>query len=293
MRKGVSIFFSSALLATLLVTFSLTTTNAIADETPTPSASPLVATAPTNQTKNPSDTYSLGATGPGGGFIFYINTKGFKCGPNFTTTGSPTGGLCHYLEVAPSGWYDGRPGSTDPRFNTTTPTNYYKPIKGIESINDVCLGYNQPEKCLVKSAIGMGYKNSIAIVNQGNDTKYAAGAVRAYKGGAMSDWYLPNLAELNNLLKWDKGLPWKSDATVVTGGTINSPTYGAAAVGLAEFFYMTSTERIGRTTASPKILYNRMWAIWHIKDQYYFGGVEKDNSTRHDNGINIRPIRAF
>ena len=60
----------------------------------------------------------IGSTGPGGGIIFYYDSAGFNCGTGFTNTGSPTGGLCHYLEYAPDGWapndlHDWRDSATD------------------------------------------------------------------------------------------------------------------------------------------------------------------------------------
>ena len=51
-----------------------------------------------------SGACQVGDIGPGGGTIYYYEAAGFKCGNSFSITGSPTGGLCHYLEVAPNGW---------------------------------------------------------------------------------------------------------------------------------------------------------------------------------------------
>jgi len=76
------------------------------------------------------------------------------------------------------------------------------------SITNDSLAYNNA------SGIGLGYKNSLAIVAQGNDTTTAAGAARAYSGGSQSDWYLPSTAELNLLLSVGKKCSSKRYNTV-------------------------------------------------------------------------------
>jgi hypothetical protein len=124
----------------------------------------------------------VGETGPGGGIVFYYNASGFNCGLGFIPTGSPTVGLCHALEVAPTGG------------NTTWATNVYG--------NQTTAVTGADE-----TAIGSGYQNSLDIVNQaGNDVGYSA-AVFAYDYiyGGKSDWYLPSKDELNELCKFAKG----------------------------------------------------------------------------------------
>lgn len=56
------------------------------------------------RTSSGSGPCQVGDIGPGGGIIYYYEAAGFNCGVGSTSTGSPTGGLCHYLEVAPNGW---------------------------------------------------------------------------------------------------------------------------------------------------------------------------------------------
>jgi hypothetical protein len=296
MRKLNSVIVSSVLAAATLA--ALSSSPAHGDETATsvssPSASPTSSSAP----KNSNGVYFVGDIGPGGGFIFYVNKKGFNCGPNYTNTGSPTGGLCHYLEVAPSGWSNVKPGSRDPYLNWATESNRFKAVKGLKSVDDVCLGSNFKgvPSCLASSGVGNGYKNSIAIVKQGNDINTAAGAARAYRGGSLSDWYLPTLAELNNLLKWGKGLPWKSDTTVLGCGTVNSPTYGAETAGLDSYAYHSSTERYRSgdgqqkgVSLNPKY---RSSAVWIIENRV--SCVQEAISGSEKRGItNVRPIRAF
>ena len=91
----------------------------------------------------------LGDTGPGGGKVFYKNLTGFNCGPDHTSTGSPTGGLCNYLEFAPPTW-SGQVG--DPRGKNTTSASNIAAI-GVTPANSRTL-----------AEIGRGYKYSNAIV---------------------------------------------------------------------------------------------------------------------------------
>jgi hypothetical protein len=117
--------------------------------------------------------YALGDTGPGGGKIFYTDINGFACGPTLALT-------CNYLEAAPNNWNGSSP---EPQL-----------FWAITALNGTSIGVNAQG-----TAIGTGYKNSVAIVNQGNDNTTAAGAARAYTGGSKSDWYLPSQGELSTL----------------------------------------------------------------------------------------------
>jgi len=176
-------------------------------------------------------SYVAGNAGPGGGSIYYVDSAGFSCGATYISTGSPTGGLCHYLEVAPYGWNTG----DDPVKRWST-TNYDLLIPRQDST-----AYNNA------LGIGRGYQNSIAIVTSNGDynpsTKdYAAGAARAYTGGSKSDWYLPSTAELNLLCQWNHGVE-SSVITTCTAGTLNSATRGAQSAGIADLNYWSSSER--------------------------------------------------
>jgi hypothetical protein len=174
-------------------------------------------------------TYVVGNTGPGGGIIFYVSSAGFDCGSSFTSTGSPTGGKCNYLEAAPSLWAGG---AADPKRLWAVSA---KQSTGLPEITDDFPANNN------SSAIGLGYKNSLAIVAQGNDNTTAAFVARGYNGGSKSDWYLPTTAELNLLCQWARGVA-PSVTTVCTGGSINSATYGASSAGFVADNYWSSSE---------------------------------------------------
>ena len=143
---------------------------------------------------------TIGNTGPGGGKIFYVSTStGFACGPTLNET-------CYYLEAAPT---SGASAWTDAIYAWSGNTN--------TDIGDSAKG----------TAIGTGYKNSLAIVEQNSTASKAATVARAYAGGFNNDWYLPSKGELNQLYSqktpvggFEAGLYWSS-----TEGSTNSAWY--------------------------------------------------------------------
>ena len=204
--------------------------------------------------------YVVGSVGPGGGFVYYVNDAGFNCGATYSATGSPTGGKCKYLEVAPSGW---NTGSDPTKVWAVTTTN-------VAGITEDASAYNNV------LGVGLGYKNSLAIVDQNGaypTNDYAAGAARAYAGGSKSDWYLPTTAELNLLCQWVRGVS-PSVTTACTGGTSNSATYGAGSAGFVGNSYWSSSEYAA----------NYAWYQFFGSFQFF------DNKT---NTAYVRPVRAF
>jgi hypothetical protein len=118
-------------------------------------------------------SYSVGDTGPGGGTIFYINNSpggfdevGAACSPN-----------CHYLEWAPTTW-----ASEDYKsFEFSNNTNFYGGGTG--------------------TALGSGYGNTLLLATANSDEGWTVAAsevapyVRAYRGGGLSDWFIPSRDE--------------------------------------------------------------------------------------------------
>ena len=129
---------------------------------------------------NPS-VYNIGDTGPGGGKIFYYDEAGFNCGSTFSANGSPSGGKCHYLEVAPNGWSGSM---DDPRAPWAINSFTGSSIPGA-----------------TETAIGSGFKNSVVIVNTiaGFYESFAAGIARGYQNETRREWYLPSIDELQQL----------------------------------------------------------------------------------------------
>jgi len=210
--------------------------------------------------------YEVGSTGPGGGKIFYVNEAGFNCGEAYASNGSPTGGKCNYLEVAPSGWNTG-----------SDPTKPWSPWN--VNIPSVSIGFSLSN---AMSGVGLGYKNSIAIVSQhgaynASSNNYAAGAARAYSGGSKSDWYLPSTAELNLLCQWARGVAPSVTTACSSSGTINSSTYGASSAGFTVNSYWSSAQ------ADTGLAWRHQ----------FDGGVNRQDWADKINNYAVRPIRAF
>jgi hypothetical protein len=205
----------------------------------------------------------IGEVGPGGGRIFYYASAGFNCGTGYTNTGSPAGGLCHYLEAAPT--FGGGARDAQALWAVSAYQN-----------TDVATIANESSVNNTSSGIGLGYKNSLAIVAQnGAGTSYAAGAARAYTGGSKADWYLPTSSELNQMCKWARNQAWVSDTTVCgSSGTLNTGP-GASGFDDAYYDYWSSSE-ISANSARVQ----------------FFGdggqGAPNKNLSK-----NVRPIRAF
>ena len=235
---------------------------------PTPAATPTVTAAATNNAPAApaaaacasGATYTVGSTGPCGGIVYYVDSAGFSCGPTLAL-------VCNYLEVARSGWSTG---GSDPTKLWAVTANQSSNVPGVVP---------QPASLLnVTSEIGLGYKNSVAIVTQGNDTSTAAGAARAYAGGGTTDWYLPTSAELNLLCQWNHGytqsVTTECQSLGAASGTLNTGT-GATTSGFMAGNYWSSSE-YGAINA------------WH---QGFSNGVQ-DYDWKSDPRY-VRPVRAF
>ena len=188
-------------------------------------------------------SYSIGSTGPGGGKIFYITNTPFACGPTLAST-------CKYLEAAPisgiNAWVD-----AVYTFSGNTATEIGVTAQG--------------------TALGTGYKNTLAIVGQsgGGDTPNRAATVsRSYRGpNNLTDWYLPSINELTQL--------YLRQSTI--GGFAAAEALGAGP--LYDDFW-SSTE----SGADGALI------VWFDLTSGADGGVYGNSK----NEINVvRPIRAF
>jgi len=221
--------------------------------------------------------YSVGSTGPGGGIIFYVSEAGFNCGSTFSSTGSPTGGKCHYLEASPISGADA--------WDATITSTWSALSDSRTAFADARL-----------SAIGSGFKNTLAIKDHNPTARNAAILAQAYQGpNSLSDWYLPSSDESVELFaQLQSELP---------GGMIveQDPGYfiqvgGSDPDGLLSGEYWTSTEnespeRVGGVNTYP-------WA-WRLRNtiDHYSGKGSLWEETRKvpdpENFNKIRPIRAF
>ncbi len=113
----------------------------------------------------------IGDTGPGGGKVFYIS-------PTPNTTATPW----RYLEVAPSGWFDGTPNDPKPKWCSSNSSFLPNMVDGSGS------------SVQTKTSIGSGYLNTKIML--ANCTYGAANVAASYQGGGKSDWFLPSKDEL-------------------------------------------------------------------------------------------------
>ena len=240
----------------------------------------------------------VGDNGPGGGVIFYYSAVGFNCGAFFSATGSPSEGLCHYLEVAPANWskpncdstvvWNGRSGVDSNEINVCDPNLHWAdanhqwiPEVAAIAIDPVFAEYN------VLANIGGGYLNSVKIVEfNANCTNpptpsdprpciTAAGAARAFQGGALIDWYLPNMAELNLLCKFAVGDLTGPVTSCTGGGQFPRPA------GLNQKIYWSSS------AAADAYGAHQAWQSWFEDGAYRKGFIGNWVAEF------VRPIRSF
>lgn len=204
-------------------------------------------------------TCQVGDIGPGGGNVFYYSADGFNCGP----TGVDT---CNYLEASPAS-------------GTNAWTTSFSAPWSIETTTAIGVAASG-------TAIGIGYKNSLAIIAQNGaynaiTNKYAAGAARAFQtivsGVQYNDWYLPSRDELNQMCKWsnnqDTSSAAKNNRCSNSIGTNNS---GPGSAGFGASDYQSSTELTSSTSAQQHFAVGSAYLNYHKRFSYVF-----------------RPIRAF
>ncbi len=116
---------------------------------------------------------NLGDIGPGGGTVFYKAVSAFACGPTRSDS-------CLYLEAAPANWS----GSTDQSISLPWSGNTTQSVGS--SGGDTATA----------TAIGWGYRNTLAAIAQSNTANTVITRARAYNGGGLSDWFVPTKDEL-------------------------------------------------------------------------------------------------
>jgi len=226
-------------------TFTVTATNSVGTSVPS-AASNSVTTAVTCAA---GGACIVGDTGPGGGIVFYVQASS----GTFTSTGSDCNTACKYLEVATSHQ------STAIEWATTAAVCY---AAGSDSGSSICQetsiysnSAGQAASRTAATAIGMGMANTNAIYARvttaggAATSAYAAGIAWEFSNNGKTDWHLPSKDELNQMCKWQRGVAWTSDATVCTGGTMNS---GTGASGFTTATYWSSSEYDATLRASSQ-----------------------------------------
>ena len=216
----------------------------------------------------------VGDTGPGGGKVFYVQASG----GTFTSTGSDCGTACKYLEAAPSDQSTGIVWATTAAFCYAAGSDSGSSDCQKNSIYSNTAG--QDASRTAATAIGKGMANTnqiharLTTAGGAGTSTYAAGIAWAYSvaGNSKTDWHLPSKDELNQMCKWQRGVAWTSDATVCTGGTLNS---GTGASGFSAANYWGSSEG-GADGASGQSF-----------NAGFQGNFNKTGT------LSVRPVRAF
>jgi len=113
--------------------------------------------------------YNIGDTGPGGGEIFYCSAEGFIM--------TDTGEICHYLELAPTEYYD--------EYLDT-------PNWAISPYANTLIGGTA-------EAIGTGRNNTTRIVYEIGGYAPPADFCNDYTYNGLTDWFLPSKDEIYQL----------------------------------------------------------------------------------------------
>jgi hypothetical protein len=188
-------------------------------------------------------TCTVGDTGPGGGIVFYVSPNTFGCGADLSST-------CKYLEVDLPITNSQNLGTLDSITKWANTANLTTAI-GAAARN---------------AAIGTGYKNTVAIINQNgafnmSTNRYEAGLAQADTLGGKTDWYMPSRDELTVLSEFLTN--WNQ--IVVPSMFINSSTESSA---------------------------SSVWGLWRPATLGDPGGAAISNPTKNDNNF-VTPIRAF
>lgn len=190
--------------------------------------------------RSTGQVYGLGDIGPGGGLVFLIS-----------------GGLRY--EMAPKSWNGG---GSDPTLSWSGNTV------------DILFG--------TSSAIGSGTTNTSLIINMdsgGSTAGRAATSASSYRGGGLSDWFLPSSEELNAMCNYSR--TW---VTAPSSGTCTGPqdsTFASGAFGFA------SGAIAGRMWSSTDPESSGHDAYRQLMDDGSQGTGNKATP------LYVRPIRAF
>jgi len=153
-----------------------------------------------------SFTCQVGDIGPGGGGIFYASATAFECGATRSLS-------CKYLEAAPSGWNTG----TDPSRTWSQAS--------LQAVSVLGSG----GETATATALGWGYRNTLAIISSGNTDPVTSAAklANAYSNNGKTDWFLPSKDELGHLQN-NKSLGNSPSSITVVAGLDNGEYWSSS-----------------------------------------------------------------
>ena len=220
---------------------------------------------------NYGNSCSIGDPGPGGGTVFYYKADGFSCGSDFNATGGPNGSQCHYLEYSASNWAGAGTVNRAMYWSHATPATYdFAGDTGMRSgwLSSV-IGEGLQRTKIHSSVTGI-CSQPLTIpdpVTTSTSCNNAGAAALAYRGGGKSDWYIPNMSELNQLCKYINAKPWTNDSTAcISAAPIDSS--------------FTSTLWSSNAQSNTQIY------------AYRFNTISTGAGSRQSL-LGVRPIRAF
>jgi hypothetical protein len=220
----------------------------------------------------------LGDIGPGGGMVFYVRSaESFNVWRQTPVaekdmTFDPTG--WKYLEVAPKTWAGGK---NDPKLdwcnNHNAAATWTTDLQGFDYRWKWHAG--KPET---------GYLAGTGFGNSETASKHcktgAATAARNYQGGGKSDWYLPRMTELNQLVMFAGGKLHPTSACCLK----DFPTKQSTSFKASVYGFNWSSVYWGSGFGFGKVPAENMGF-----DQIVFGTMFPSTS-----GLPyVRPIRAF
>ena len=185
--------------------------------------------------------YNLGDIGPGGGLVFLIS-----------------GGLTY--EMAPKTWSGS---SSDDTPTLTWCSDTSSNITGANGL-----------------AVGDGSTNTTAMQPPACTTGAGVSA-RAFRGGGLTDWFLPSWYELNAMCNYSRNptVPGTGSCQWGPGSGPQDETFAGGAYGFADNYWSSSQE-----DASDAWFFN-----------FVYGGGDWDSKgiDGEYGALRIRPVRAF
>jgi len=220
----------------------------------------------------------LGDIGPGGGVVFYVRSQEtvsvWRSTPVAEKDLKFDANGWKYLEVAPKTWAAGK---SDPKLNwcnnTNTAAAWTKNLQGRDFYYKWRAG--KPQSGFLA---GTGFGNSQTISE--NCKTGAATSARKYRGGGKSDWYLPRMTEMNQLVMFAGGKLHPTSACCIA----DFPKKQSASFKASVFAFNWGSSYWISSYSFGKVPAQNLGA-----DRFVFGATYPSN-----NGLPyVRPIRAF